>query len=87
MFYSEKSGYYRNYRAVIEQLLERSNLTIHYITSDPKDIVFELSQRQPRIKSYYIGEKKLITLMMKMDADMVIMCAKMLSTPIYSTLW
>lgn len=73
VFYSEKSGYYRNYRAVIEQLLERSNLTIHYITSDPKDIVFELSQRQPRIKSYYIGEKKLITLMMKMDADMVIM--------------
>ena len=73
VFYSEKSGYYRNYRAVIEQLLERSNLTIHYITSDPDDIVFKLAQEQPRIKPYYIGEKKLITLMMKMDADMVVM--------------
>lgn len=73
VFYSEKSGYYRNYRPVIEQLLERSNLAIHYITSDPKDAVFELAQRQPRIKPYYIGEKKLITLMMKMDADIVVM--------------
>ena len=73
VFYSEKSGYYRNYRAVIEQLLQRSNLTIHYITSDPDDIIFKLAQEQPRIKPYYIGEKKLITLMMKMDADMVVM--------------
>lgn len=73
VFYSEKSGYYRNYRPVIEQLLERSNLAIHYITSDPKDAVFELAQKQPRIKPYYIGEKKLITLMMKMDADIVVM--------------
>lgn len=73
VFYSEKSGYYRNYRAVIEQLLERSNLTVHYVTSDPKDVVFELAQDQPRIKPYYIGEKKLITLMMKMDADIVVM--------------
>lgn len=73
VFYSEKSGYYRNYRAVIEQLLERSNLTIHYVTSDPDDIIFKLAQEQPRIKPYYIGEKKLITLMMKMDADMVVM--------------
>lgn len=73
VFYSEKSGYYRNYRALIEQLLERSNLTIHYITSDSKDIIFELAGKQPRIKPYYIGEKRLITLMMKMDADIVVM--------------
>ena len=73
VFYSEKSGYYRNYRALIEQLLERSNLTIHYVTSDPKDVMFELANIQPRIKPYYIGEKRLITLMMKMDADIVVM--------------
>lgn len=73
VFYSEKSGYYRNYRALIQQLLKRSNLTVHYITSDPQDAVFELARKQPRIKPYYIGEKKLITLMMKMDADIVIM--------------
>lgn len=73
VFYSEKSGYYRNYRGVIEALLARSNLVIHYVTSDPSDAVFELAKAQPRIKPYYIGEKRLITLMMKMDADIVVM--------------
>lgn len=73
VFYSEKSGYYRNYRAVIEALLARSNLVVHYVTSDPSDAVFELAKAQPRIKPYYIGEKRLITLMMKMDADIVVM--------------
>lgn len=73
VFYSEKSGYYRNYRAVIEQLLERSNIVIHYVTGDPGDQIFEIAQRQSRIRPYYIGEKKLITLMMKMDADIVVM--------------
>lgn len=73
VFYSEKSGYYRNYRGLIEELLARSNVVIHYVTSDPKDQIFELAQRQPRLKPYYIGEKRLITLMMKMDADIVVM--------------
>lgn len=73
VFYSEKSGYYRNYRALIEALLAHSNLVIHYVTSDPKDIIFELAKTQPRFKPYYIGEKRLITMMMKMDADIVVM--------------
>lgn len=73
VFYSEKSGFYKYFQDVIEELLERSNITIHYITSDPKDQIFELAKGEPRIKPYYIGEKKLITLMMKMDADMVVM--------------
>lgn len=73
VFYSEKSGYYRNYRALIGQLLERSNLVIHYVTSDPNDQIFNIAKDLPRIKPYYIGEKKLITLMMKMDADIVVM--------------
>ena len=73
VYYSESSGFYKYFRGQIEYLLSNTNLTIHYITSDPEDAVFRLAETQPRIKPYYIGEKRLITLMMKMDADVVIM--------------
>ena len=73
VFYSESSGFYKYYRGIIEYLLKYTNLTIHYITSDPGDAIFELEKNNPRIRAYYIGENKLITLMMKMDADMVVM--------------
>lgn len=73
VFYSEKSGFYKYFEGVINYLLEHSNIRIHYITSDPDDKIFELAKSNDRIKPYYIGEKKLITLMMKMDADMVVM--------------
>lgn len=73
VFYSEKSGFYKYFQDVIEYLLAHSNITIHYVTSDPNDQIFELSKKQSRIKPYYIGERKLITLMMKMDAGMVVM--------------
>ena len=73
VFYSESSGFYKYYKGFIEYILAHTNLTIHYITSDPDDQIFELSKEQPRIRGYYIGENKLITLMMKMDADVVVM--------------
>lgn len=73
VFYSEGSGFYKYYQGIIEYLLKNTNVTIHYITSDPQDAVFELSRKEEKIKSYYIGEKKLITLMMKLDADIVVM--------------
>jgi len=73
VFYSESSGFYKYYRGIIEYLLKKTNLVIHYITGDPQDSVFQLAEREPRIRPYYIGEKRLITLMMKMDADVVIM--------------
>lgn len=73
VFYSEKSGFYKYFQNVIEYLLAHSNVTIHYVTSDPKDQIFELAKTQPHIRPYYIGEKRLITLFMKMDADMVVM--------------
>ena len=73
VFYSEGSGFYKYYHGIIEYLLKNTNVTIHYITSDPQDAVFELSRKEEKIKSYYIGEKKLITLMMKLDADIVVM--------------
>lgn len=73
VFYSEKSGFYKYFKDVIEYLLARSNVIIHYVTSDPKDQIFEIAKSQQRIKPYYIGENRLITLMMKMDADIVVM--------------
>ncbi len=73
VFYSEKSGFYKYFKDVIEYLLAKSNVVIHYVTSDPKDQIFKLAEAQPRIRPYYIGENRLITLMMKMDADIVVM--------------
>lgn len=73
VFYSESSGFYKYYKGIIEYLLAHTNLIIHYITSDPNDIVFSISKKQERLRSYYVAEYKLISLMMKMDADMVVM--------------
>ena len=73
VFYSESNGFYKYYKGFIEYLLAHTNITIHYITSDPNDQIFEMEKKQPKIRGYYIGENKLITLMMKMDADVVVM--------------
>ncbi|MDE7313648.1 MAG: membrane protein insertase YidC [Eubacterium sp.] len=73
VFYSESSGFYKYYQGIIEYILDHTNIMIHYITSDPQDVIFELSKTEENIRAYYIAEKRLITLMMKMDADMVVM--------------
>lgn len=73
VFYSESSGFYKYYRGMIEYILDNTNISIHYITSDPNDQVFELAKTRPGLKPYYIGEKKLITLMMKLDCDVMVM--------------
>ena len=80
VFYSEGSGFYKYFQDVIEYLLAHSNITIHYVTSDPNDQIFGIAEKQPRIRPYYIGEKRLITLMMKMDADIVVMTMPDLDT-------
>lgn len=72
VFYSERSGFYKYFKGAIEWLLANSDIRIHYITNDPNDQIFELEKSQPRIFPYYIGEQKAITLMMKMDADVVV---------------
>lgn len=73
VIYSEKSGFYKYFEALIEELTKKSNITIHYITNDPDDIIFEVAKTNPKIKPYYIGLKKLITLMMKLECDIVVM--------------
>jgi len=71
VFYSEKNGFYKYYQNIIETLLEKSDVIINYITSDPEDKVFEMAS--DRFRPFYIGEHKLIVLMMKMEADIVVM--------------
>ncbi|MBR1470250.1 MAG: membrane protein insertase YidC [Lachnospiraceae bacterium] len=71
VFYSEKNGFYKYFKDVIEEILRASDVVIHYITGDPEDEVFRLADEQFRV--YYIGENKLIVLMMKMDADIVVL--------------
>lgn len=71
--YSEKSGFYKYFEGVIAELLQRSNLSIHYVTNDPNDVIFEIAKTEERIKPYYIGLKKLIPLMLKLECDMLLM--------------
>ncbi len=73
VFYSEKSGFYKYFENIIWYLLRHSNVIIHYVTSDPKDAIFEKAKTESRLRPYYIGENRLITMMMKMDADIVVM--------------
>lgn len=80
VFYAEGGGYYKYFESVIKWLLEHSNVTIHYVTNDPRDAVFDLARTQPRIRPYYIGPVRIIPLMMKMDADMVVMTTPDLET-------
>ena len=73
VFYSEKSGFYKYYAEIIQYLFDHSNVVIHYVTNDSHDDVFRMAKEQPRLKPYYIGPKRIIPLMMKMDADIVVM--------------
>lgn len=73
VIYSEKSGFYKYYKAIIEELLKRSNLTIHYVTNDPDDAIFELAKTQPKIRPYYISIKKTPMLMMMVTCDIFMM--------------
>ena len=71
MFYAEGSGYYKYFANIIESILKNSDLVIHYVTSDPDDAIF--SKNEPRIIPYYVDETRLISLMMKVEADVVVM--------------
>ena len=71
VFYSEKNGFYKYYKNIIEEIIRRTNIVVHYITSDPEDEVFSLESQQ--FVPYYIGENRLIVLMMKLEADVMVM--------------
>ena len=80
VFYAEGGGYYKYFKTVVEWLLEHSNVTIHYVTNDPKDGIFAIAEKNPHVRAYFIGQTRIIPLMMKMDADMVVMTTPDLNT-------
>jgi YidC/Oxa1 family membrane protein insertase len=69
--YAGTKGSYKYFQRIIEYLLAHSDIVIHYITADPDDPI--LQRDEPRFKPYYAGERRLISLMIKMDADIVLM--------------
>lgn len=71
MFYSESSGFYKYFQNTIEEILRLSDIVIHYVTNDPDDVVFTLNE--PRLVPYYVSDKQTIPLMMKVEADVVVM--------------
>ncbi len=71
VFYSENNGFYKYFKDVIEYILAKTDITIHYISGDINDRVFDLTS--DNFQTYYVSENKLIMLMMKMDADMVVL--------------
>ena len=82
VIYSEGSGFYKYFKDIIAELHKRSNIVVHYVTNDPNDAIFGVARENPRIKPYYIGLKKTVTLMMKLEADMVLM-----TTPEFNKLY
>ncbi len=78
VFYSEGSGFYKYFFGFIDYILKNSDITIHYVTSDFNDRIFE--NTNPRIEKYYVSRIALIQFMMLMDADMVVMTTPDLET-------
>lgn len=71
VFYSEKNGFYKYYKNIIEEIIRRTNIVVHYITSDPEDEVFHMESEQ--FRPYYINDNRMIVLMMKMETDIMVM--------------
>lgn len=71
VFYAERNGFYKYYKGVIEYILAKTDIDVHYISSDPDDAVFGFDKE--RLHTYYIGDNKFIVLAMKLEADVVVM--------------
>jgi len=71
VFYSEKSGFYKYYKHIVEYILQNSNIKIHYLTSDINDQAFKIEHK--RFHAYYCGGMKLISVFMKMDCKVCVM--------------
>ena len=83
VIYAENGGFYKYFDKIITYLLNNSNIIVHYITSDPNDNIFNLEKELKNLRAYFIGEKKMVTVFMKMDADIVLMTTPDLETYYY----
>ena len=71
VFYALTGGQYKYYIEIIEYILQHSNIQIHYLTNDPNDLLFQQTSSS-RIIPYYASHKKTISLMLKLNAEMVV---------------
>ncbi len=51
VIYSERSGFYKYYKEIVEGLLKKTNLSIHYITNDPDDQIFRMAEKRATHKA------------------------------------
>jgi YidC/Oxa1 family membrane protein insertase len=70
VFYALTGGQYKYYAEIIEYITQYSDIQIHYLTNDPDDAVFRLNNEC--LIPYYASQKKTISLMLKLDADLVV---------------
>ena len=71
VFYSESSGFYKYFEGVIDHIIENSDITIHYLTSDINDRVFNFDK--PQFIAYFCSPHGLITTFMKLDTEVAAM--------------
>ena len=70
VFYALSGGQYKYYKTIIEYILQHSELTIHYLTNDPEDAIFQMEQT--RLIPYYVSQRKTTMLLLKLDAKMLV---------------
>jgi len=70
VFYALSGGQYKFYKTIIDYLTTHSDVLIHYLTNDLDDGVFDI--KHPQIIPYYTGQRKAISLMLKLDAYMLV---------------
>ena len=70
VFYALSGGQYKYYKTIIEYILEHSEITIHYLTNDPEDAIFEM--KQEGLTPYYVSQRKTTMLLLKLDAKMLV---------------
>ena len=71
VFYSEASGFYKYFQGFIDYIINNSDITVHYLTSDINDQIFKIND--PQFEAYFCSSHGMITTFMKMDSDIVVM--------------
>ena len=70
VFYAISGGHYKYYAEIIDYILDNSDITIHYLTNDPNDALFQHASKG--LIPYYAGHTKTISLMLKLEADIMV---------------
>jgi len=71
VFFSEASGFYKYFENFINYIIENSDITVHYLTADINDQVFDMDK--PQFETYFCTSHGLITTFMKLDSEVAVM--------------